>query len=146
MRTDIQPATPPQVVEYYVQQIVGRFEGVGARISLLAQELDVPLGSSSGLDAALQCDADLAQSRNKQRKESKDARRRQRMRQELRGLLVLRYRAVRKLARHPSVGPQATRDMLLCANEGLLCKGFSSEAPGLKLPVLFEGLDDSIAP
>jgi len=64
------------------------------------------------------------------------------MRQELRGLLVLRYRAVRKLARHPSVGPQATRDLLLCANEGLLCKGFSSEAPGLKLPALFHGFED----
>jgi len=139
MRTDIQPAASAKVVKYYVQQIVGRFEGVGARISLLAQELDVPLGSSLGVDAALQCDADLSRT---QLKESSKVRRRQRMRQELRGLLVLRYRAVRKLARHPSVGPQATRDLLLCANEGLLCKGFSSEAPGLKLPVLFEGLED----
>lgn len=64
------------------------------------------------------------------------------MREELRGLLVLRYEMVAHLAADTSVGAQAVRDILLCANDRLLCKGFAPEAPGMNLRPLFEGVYD----
>lgn len=125
-------STRQQVIERHLHHFVRQFEGMGARITLLAQALDVPLGTASELQAALQCDAATAGRPGRE----------ERMREELRGLLVLRYRAFRRLAYNPDVGPQAARDILLYANDRLLCKGFPYEAPGLNLRALFDGIDD----
>jgi len=122
-----------QFLERQLRHFVRQFEGMGARITLLAQALDIPLGTASELSAVLQCDGLAAQ---------RQAGREARMREELRGLLVLRYRVFRRLANDPDVGPQAARDILLYAHDRLLCKGFPREAPGMNLRALFDGLDD----
>ena len=72
-----------QFLERQLRHFVRQFEGMGARITLLAQALDIPLGTASELSAVLQCDGLAAQ---------RQAGREARMREELRGLLVLRYR------------------------------------------------------
>jgi len=113
--------TQSQVLEYRVQRIVQQLESVGMRIARLARALHIPLGSATGMQSALECDDALAP------KVGARSNHRQRMREELRALLILRYRILQRLACNPYIGAQATQNMLLCANEGLLDKGFSRE-------------------
>jgi len=121
--------TQSQVLEYRVQRIVQQLEDLGMRIARLARALHVPLGSAVGMQSALECDEALAL------KSGVRPNHKQRMREELRALLILRYRILQRLARNPHIGVQATQDMWLCAHEGLLDKGFSNEELGPKLPM-----------
>jgi len=121
--------TQAQVLEYRVQRIVQQLESLGMRIARLARALHIPLGSVSGMQSALECDEALAL------KTGARANHIQRMREELRALLILRYRILQRLACNPHIGVQATQDMLHCANEMVLSKGFSSEDLGAQLPV-----------
>ena len=118
------------VIERHLRHFVKQFETMGARITMLAQALGVPLRTPSDIEAALQCDG------------ARDQGREARMREELRALLVLRYHAFEQLAYNVDVGPQAARDILLSANDRLLCNGFPAEAPGMNLRPFFDGIED----
>lgn len=128
MRTE--PANEHEANAEHLRRLVAQLEALGARIAFLAQALRLPLHTPAEAQAALQCDAAAAQGREA------------RMREELRGLLVLRYDVFVQLAADESIGAQAARDILLCANDRLLCKGFALGAPGMDLRPLFDGIDD----
>ncbi len=118
------------VIERHLRHFVKQFETMGARITMLAQALGVPLRTPADIDAALQCDGTRYQGREA------------RMREELRALLVLRYQTFERLAYNVNVGPQAARDILLSANDRLLRNGFPAEAPGMNLRPFFDGIED----
>jgi hypothetical protein len=113
-------------MEEHVRRLVAQLEEMGARISRLAQLLKIPLETSDQLDRALHHTTDGPALTGRQGQ----------MRAELRGLLVLRYEVVTRLA--GDVGSQATRDILLCAQDRLLCEGFAPQAPGMRLELLFD--------
>lgn len=126
MRTE--PSTEKQAIEEHLHRLVAQLEELGARISRLAQMLRVPLETREQIDRALLRDTDGPEPTGRQGH----------MREELRGLLVLRYEVVTRLA--GDVGSQATRDILLCAQDRLLCEGFAPQAPGMRLEMLFDGI------
>lgn len=115
-------------MEEHVRRLVAQLEEMGARISRLAQLLKMPLETPDQLDRALLRDTDGPELKGRQGQ----------MRAELRGLLVLRYEVVTRLA--GDVGSQATRDILLCAQDRLLCDGFSPQAPGMRLELLLDDI------
>lgn len=118
-----------------LRRLVRQLESLGSRISLLAQALRLPLHTPAEAQSALQCDeacrtvAVAAGGREA------------RMREELRGLLVLRYEVVAQLATNERIGAPGARALLLCANDRLLAKGFHAAAPGMDLRPLFEGIE-----
>jgi hypothetical protein len=105
-------------MEEHVRRLVAQLEEMGARISRLAQLLKIPLETSDQLDRALHHTTDGPALTGRQ------------------GQLVLRYEVVTRLA--GDVGSQATRDILLCAQDRLLCEGFAPQAPGMRLELLFD--------
>lgn len=115
-----------------LDRMVTHMEAVGARIAFLGRALDLPLRTPADIQAALECDADCQKQRQS---------RQGRMREELRGLLVMRYSVVQRMARSDQVGAPAARDILLTATDRLLVKGFDAGAPGLNLRPLFDGID-----
>ena len=128
------PLAPGQeAIATRLDRMVGHMAAVSARIAFLGRALDIPLQTPADIQNALECDAACAASRT--------ASRQVRMREELRGLLVMRYDVVVRMARSEQVGAPATRDILLTANDRLLTQGFDAEAPGLNLRPLFDGLD-----
>ena len=112
--------------------MVGYFENTGARITFLANALGLPLHSAAQVEEALECDEACA------RASAREAR----MREELRALLVMRYRAVTRLAQNVQVGAPAARDILLTASDRLQRRGFDAQAPGVNLRSQFETLQD----
>lgn len=121
-----------QAVARQLDRMVAHMEAVGARIAFLGRALDLPLRTPADIQAALECDADCQRQQNS---------RQARMREELRGLLVMRYSTVTRMASSVQVGAPAARDILLTANDRLLSKGFDAQAPGLNLRPLFDGID-----
>lgn len=115
-----------------LDRMVVHMQEVGARIAFLGRVLDQPLRTPADIQNALECDADCSAPRPA---------RQARMREELRGLLVMRYVVVTRMAGSVQVGAPATRDILLTANDRLLAKGFNASAPGLNLRALFDGID-----
>ncbi|PWW45640.1 hypothetical protein [Melaminivora alkalimesophila] len=115
-----------------LDRMVAHMEAVAARIAFLGRALDLPLRTPADIQTALECDADCQEQRGT---------RQMRMREELRGLLVMRYTVVARMAASVQVGAPAARDILLVANDRLLARGFDAGAPGLNLRPLFEGID-----
>lgn len=122
------------VARLQVRRLARQLESLGGRIALLAQSLDLPLQTAAETQAVLQCDQLCATRAGTGGREA-------RMREELRGLLVLRYEVVTQLARNERIGAPGARDLLLYANECLLAKGFDARAPGMNLRPLFDGID-----
>ena len=116
-----------------LDRILDGFEAVGARIAFLGRVLSIPLQTQADLQHALQCDAACDRSANP---------REARMREELRGLLVMRYEVVARMASSEQVGAPAARDILQTATDRLLAKGFDAQAPGMNLRPLFDGIED----
>lgn len=131
MRTE--PSNEKQALEQRLERIVAHIERLNARIVFLAQALDVPLQTPAQTLAALQCDEACARSVDK---------RQTRMREELRGLLVMRYDVVQRMARSERLGAAAACHILHSANDRLLAKGYDSHAPGMQLGPQFDGLID----
>lgn len=120
-----------QALERQLQRMLTHFETMSARIAFLAKALDVSLDTQAQALAALECDSSGAGCPPRE----------MRMREELRGLLVMRYTLVTRMAKSDWVGAQAARDILLSANDRLLAKGFDAHDPGMNLRGLFDGLE-----
>jgi len=126
-----EPANEHEAVAERLRRLIDELAGLGARITLLARQLHLPLQTRAEVEQVLAGD--------EHEHEHGALRGRQAcMREELRGLLVLRYELVTRIA--GEVGAQAARDILLGAQERLLREGFGPHAPGMDLHPLFDGL------
>lgn len=128
-----EPATEKEALAQRLERIVSHLERLNARIVFLAQALDLPLQTPAQTLAALQCDEACAHGANK---------RETRLREELRGLLVMRYDVVLRMARSERLGAAAACHILHSANDRLLAKGYDQHAPGMQLGAQFDGLID----
>ena len=107
----------------YAQRLSTSIERLNARIARLASALDVQLEKDGDVERALQRDA-AAVGQGRER----------RMREELRGLLVLRYSLTTRYTQ--KLGAEVTRDLFICAEEKLLREGFRPGADGIDLRAL----------
>lgn len=117
---------------------------LSARIARLATSLGVDLENEAELERVLHIDAGRAPSPDRRvspdrRAESRTSmspdRRKAHLREELRGLLVLRYGVARSYV--DRVGVDATRHILVSAQEQLVREGFKPGADGANLKRLF---------
>ena len=121
----------------------GSIEQLSARIARLASALDVDLQNESELDRVLNMDGGGAPA-HERRAAANSAlpagspeRRKSHLREELRGLLVLRYGVTRRFV--DRVGVDATRHILVNAQDQLEREGFKPGAAGADLRRLFDG-------
>lgn len=129
----IEPGDEHEAVAERLYRLIDELAGLGARIALLARQLRLPLQTRAEVGQALAGDG-----RGPVSGRSAARGREACMREELRGLLVLRYELVTRIA--GEVGAQAARDILFGAQARLLREGFGPQAPGMDLHPLFEGL------
>ncbi|KAB2896604.1 MAG: hypothetical protein F9K35_13630 [Burkholderiaceae bacterium] len=125
MRTE--PANEHDATAEHLRRMVALLDALGARITRLAQALDMPLDNPGDVERALLHGNESVPPHDRHAS----------MREELRGLLVLRYNVVKRYA--DEVGAQAARDILVCAQDQLLREGFRPQAPGMDLRSLFDG-------
>lgn len=122
-----EPANEHEATAERLRRLIDELSGLGARIALLARQLRLPLQTRAEVEQA------LAGGEHEQVHGREAC-----MREELRGLLVLRYELVTRIS--DEVGAQAARDILLGAQDRLLREGFGPHAPGMDLHSLFDGL------
>ena len=115
--------TTERALQEYAQRLSTSIERLNARIARLASALDVQLEKDGDVERALQRDA-AGTGHGRER----------RMREELRGLLVLRYRVTTRYTQ--KLGAEVTRDLFICAEEKLLREGFRPGADGIDLRAL----------
>ena len=127
----------------HLQRMSGSIEQLSARIARLASALDVDLQNDSELDRVLNMDGGGAPA-HERRAAANSAlpagspeRRKSHLREELRGLLVLRYGVTRRFV--DRVGVDATRHILVNAQDQLEREGFKPGAAGADLRRLFDG-------
>lgn len=127
----------------HLQRMSGSIEQLSARIARLASALDVDLQNESELDRVLNMDGGGAPA-HERRAAANSAlpagspeRRKSHLREELRGLLVLRYGVARRFV--DRVGVDATRHILVNAQDQLEREGFKPGAAGADLRRLFDG-------
>ncbi|MBP7413482.1 MULTISPECIES: hypothetical protein [Simplicispira] len=127
----------------HLQRMSGSIEQLSARIARLASALDVDLQNESELDRVLNMDGGGAPA-HERRAAANSAlpagspeRRKSHLREELRGLLVLRYGVTRRFV--DRVGVDATRHILVNAQDQLEREGFKPGAAGADLRRLFDG-------
>lgn len=131
----------------YLQRMSESVELINARIARLATALDINLQNESELNDVLSQDDERRPpvERRKpggERPAMSPERRKSHLRQELRALLVLRYGvATRYVAQ---VGVDATRHILVSAQDKLEREGFKPGAAGVDLRRVFNGA--SLAP
>lgn len=127
----------------HLQRMSSSVERLSARIARLATILDVDLQNDSELDRLLNLDGgapDAYERRVSARPPPGPERRKSYQQEELRGLLVLRYSVARRYV--DRVGVQATRHILVNAQEQLEREGFkpgASGTSGAELRRLFDG-------
>ena len=125
--------TPTEsAINAHVQRLSGSMAHLNARIARLA----------SALNVTLEHDSDVERLLHREEHPSTDARER-RMREELRGLLVLRYSVTKSYTE--KLGADVTRDLLVYAEERLLRQGFDPGADGIDLQALerLQNADDA---
>ena len=127
----------------HLQRMSGSIEQLSARIARLASALDVDLQNESELDRVLNMDGGGAPA-HERRAAANSAlpagspeRRKSHLREELRGLLVLRYGVTRRFV--DRVGVDATRHILVNAQDQLEREGCKPGAAGADLRRLFDG-------
>ena len=120
-----------EALAHHLQRMSASIEQLSARIARLASALDVNLQNESELDRVLNLDASGAAA------QASPDRRKVQMREELRGLLVLRYGVARRYVGR--VGVNATRHILVNAQDQLERDGFKPGAAGADLRRLFDG-------
>ena len=127
----------------HLQRMSGSIEQLSARIARLASALDVDLQNESELDRVLNMDGGGAPA-HERRAAANSAlpagspeRRKSHLREELRGLLVLRYGVTRRFVDRGGV--DATRHILVNAQDQLEREGFKPGAAGADLRRLFDG-------
>lgn len=118
---------------------------LSARIARLATSLGVDLENQAELDRVLQSDATRVPTpdrrvtpdrRSSARASMSPDRRKAHMRDELRGLLVLRYGVARSVVNR--VGVDAARHIMESAQDQLVREGFKRGADGANLKHLFD--------
>ncbi len=127
----------------HLQRMSSSVEEISARIARLAKTLDVDLQNESELERVLNMDGGGAPA-HERRAAANSAlpagspeRRKSHLREELRGLLVLRYGVTRRFV--DRVGVDATRHILVNAQDQLEREGFKPGAAGADLRRLFDG-------
>lgn len=115
--------TTEQALNEHVQRLSESIERLNARIARLAVALDVPLEKDIDIDHALQRST-----------QTNSTPRERRMREELRGLLVLRYGVATRYTQ--KLGAGVTRDLFIYAEEKLQREGFRPGADGIDLRAL----------
>ena len=136
-------ARTEEALAAHLQRMSGSIEQLSARIARLASALDVDLQNESELDRVLNMDGGGAPA-HERRAAANSAlpagspeRRKSHLREELRGLLVLRYGVTRRFV--DRVGVDATRHILVNAQDQLEREGFKPGAAGADLRRLFDG-------
>ena len=112
--------TTQQALQEHVGRLSFSVEQINARIARIAQTLHVSLDKDSDIEHALQ----------RSTSSSGDARQR-RLREELRGLLVLRYGMATSFSQ--KLGSSLTRELFAYAEENVQRSGFSDGADGMHL-------------
>jgi len=112
--------TTEQALNEHVQRLSASIERLNARIARLGVALDVALDQSAEVERVLQREATP----------SSDPRQR-RLREELRGLLVLRYDMASSYS--AELGARVARDLFVYAEEKLQREGFRPGADGIDL-------------
>ena len=116
--------TTELALQEHVQRLSESVERLNARIARLAVALDVALDKDSEVERVLQRETNAAGESPRQR----------RMREELRGLLVLRYGVTTRYTQ--KLGAEVTRDIFIYAEEKLQREGFRAGADGIDLRAL----------
>ena len=124
----------------HLQRMCASVEQLSARIARIATTLGVDLQNESELDRVLNLDGG-APNGHERRQSALPApgpeRRKSYMQEELRGLLVLRYSVARRYVGR--VGVDATRHILVNAQDQLEREGFKPGAAGADLRRKFDG-------
>ena len=124
----------------HLQRMSTSVEQLSARIARLAKILSVDMQSDSEIDRLLNMDSgaggDYAR-RLSARPPAGPERRKSYQQEELRALVVLRYRVSRRFV--DRVGVKATRSILVNAQDQLELDGFKPGAAGADLRRLFDG-------
>ena len=129
-----------QALSAHLQRMSDSVERLSARIARLATVLDVDLQNDSEINRLLNMDSgaggDYAR-RLSARPPAGPERRKSNQQEELRALLVLRYKVSRRYV--DRIGVQATRHVLVNAQDQLERDGFKPGAAGADLRRLFDG-------
>lgn len=134
MQTDSEPTVEAQA---YLQQMVSSIEVLNVRIARLAIALGVSLQNAADLADVMSRPDQRAlphQRRDPFQAHSSPGRRVARAREEIRGLLVLRYGIQRHYVN--KVGVVVTREILMQAHDGLVRRGFRAGQDGIDLSLL----------
>lgn len=115
--------TTELALQEHVERLSASIERLNARIARLATALDVSLDKDSEVERVLQRETSAPGDT-----------RQHRMREELRGLLVLRYGVTTRYTQ--KLGAEVTRDLFIYAEEKLLREGFRPGADGIDLRAL----------
>ena len=129
-----------QALTGHLQRMSTSVEQLSARIARLAKCLDIDLESESEIDRLLNMDGGAPggyERRQSARPAAGPERRKSNQREELRALLVLRYRQSRRFV--DRVGVEATRSILVNAQDQLELDGFKPGASGADLRRVFDG-------
>ena len=129
-----------QALTGHLQRMSTSVEQLSARIARLAKSLDIDLESESEIDRLLNMDGGAPggyERRQSARPAAGPERRKSNQREELRALLVLRYRQSRRFV--DRVGVEATRSILVNAQDQLELDGFKPGASGTDLRRVFDG-------
>ena len=129
-----------EALSAHLQRMSDSVEQLSARIARLATILGVDLQNDSELDRLLNLDggaSDGHERRASARPPPGPERRKSYQQEELRGLLVLRYGVSRRYVSR--VGVQATRHILVNAQDQLELDGFKPGASGADVRRLFDG-------
>ena len=136
------PTDGPEVdgpVADQLRRMIALVRELSARIARLATSLGVDLENEAELERVLHIDAGRVPQpdrRTATRNGMSPDRRKAHLREELRGLLVLRYGVARSYV--DRVGVDATRHILVSAQEQLVREGFKPGADGANLKRLFD--------
>ena len=133
-------ARTAEALTAHLQRMSTSVEQLSARIARLAKILSVDMQSDSEIDRLLNMDSgaggDYAR-RLSARPPAGPERRKSYQQEELRALVVLRYRVSRRFV--DRVGVKATRSILVNAQDQLELDGFKPGAAGADLRRLFDG-------
>ncbi|MDD2713326.1 MAG: hypothetical protein PHU77_10470 [Simplicispira sp.] len=122
----------------HLQRMCASVEELSARIARIATALDVDLQNESELERALSLDGGVANAHERRMSALPPPgpeRRKSHLKEELRGLLVLRYSVARRYVGR--VGVDATRHILVNAQDQLEREGFKPGAAGADLRRVF---------
>lgn len=129
-----------QALSAHLQRMSDSVERLSARIARLATVLDVDLQNDSEINRLLNMDGGVPNGYERRQSAMPPPgpeRRKSNQQEELRALLVLRYKVSRRYV--DRIGVQATRHVLVNAQDQLERDGFKPGAAGADLRRLFDG-------